>query len=673
MFFKSKIAGFVIIVLTLFGCTFAYASGTIETESIRINNIGSLLTVSLSGEAGGSGSVELIEPSVTLPNATVSLDEFVKGLAYVDSFEFNENGQYTFTYTAKTTGVFTFRVRGASAIEFYVENDAPEMVKSESIYVEAWDIFENTYHENYNGRYILSRSNLETLGVKQVAKNVKAHLDTIQPGRRTLFIANDFDPKKYSESLIWWDEATDEVALLLEDFFKEYYNIGGNLDFIYSDFESNVTMWNLTEEQIETITKDGRYKSDLKPRLERAGYKPIHDLFFGELQSILKFTLSENYLCFNRVLVNMSTEYHNKAIYEPAVKWFKNVKYADYGVADAKQYYGSMDASHRIYKPTEMYKKAGTHSVPVLYPEITRGSYFVDLYELADEINGGRNATVSQLQDTDFGELIGSIGKLRIAALSTEGGKIAPYVTGANADLYESGYFSEQILHIGLHDPDPILYFGARLSSSESSATVNMRRNNLLLVLEELNDLVGYSDRVSLNNELPEYTASYCISGMYANGKNIWRITPDTSVVSYKDFLIDAEEPTFVVGDVQITFPGGEIISNSSSTIGYWVSTDSDVKPKIVRLDAKKPEVKLEFIGNDAVVFYRNLANDNYKLYMASYGVDGNLLDVEIRNMDVLSQNGVTAIPNIDKPTDAITYKFMLWNDITPIIPVIVK
>ena len=34
------------------------------------------------------------------------------------------------------------------------------------------------------------------------------------------------------------------------------------------------------------------------------------------------------------------------------------------------------------------------------------------------------------------------------------------------------------------------------------------------------------------------WNESYVISGMYAGGKNIWRITPDTTKVSKKDFLV---------------------------------------------------------------------------------------------------------------------------------------
>lgn len=672
MSFKSKLAGFTVMLFMLFGCTYAFASGTIETESIRINNTGSLLTVSLTGEAGESGSIELINPGVTLPNANVTLADFMDGISHIDSFQFDENGRYTFTYKARNTGIFSLRVRGAGSVEFTVEDDSPELVKSDNIYAEAWETTGADYGENYNYRYILSRADLERLGVETLAKNFKSHLDTIAPGKRTIFIANDLDPKKSSESIVWWDEATEETALLLGEFFKTYYNIGGNLDFIYSDFESNVSMWNLTEKQIESITSDARYRNELKPMLIEAGYNTNYDLLFGELKSILKFTLSDNYLYFNKVLGGFATKYHTEAIYEPAAKWFKNVKYADYGASDSKQYYGGTDGSHRAYKGGNS-QKAGTHSVPVLYTSITRGSYYVDLYELADEINGGKEASMSQLPDTDFGELIGSIGKLRKATLSTDGGKVAPYISGTDEAFFNSGYFSEQIFHIGLHDPDPFLYFGARLSASESNEVVNTRRDALLNGLDELNAVAGYADRKSINTELPEFTAPYCISGMYANGRNIWRITPDTSVVSHDEFLISEEQPTFKAGDITITFSEGEIIPNTYSTVGYWVATESGVTPQITRTDIGTPEIKLEFIGNDAVAFYRNLTSGDYKLYMASYDSKGNLMDVEVRPMGKLSESGAVAVTDITKSSGVANCKFLLWNGVTPIIPAVVK
>ena len=41
---------------------------------------------------------------------------------------------------------------------------------------------------------------------------------------------------------------------------------------------------------------------------------------------------------------------------------------------------------------------------------------------------------------------------------------------------------------------------------------------------------------------------------MYAGGRNIWRITPDTTKVSVEDFKIKDRAPTFKVGGVTITF-----------------------------------------------------------------------------------------------------------------------
>jgi len=76
---------------------------------------------------------------------------------------------------------------------------------------------------------------------------------------------------------------------------------------------------------------------------------------------------------------------------------------------------------------------------------------------------------------------------------------------------------------------------------------------------------------------------------MYANGRNIWRITPDTNTgVSKKNFLVkaDSNEVVFYNKGQTITFPKGNIIKDGDisavGTCGYWVETPADVKPIVV-------------------------------------------------------------------------------------------
>ena len=107
--------------------------------------------------------------------------------------------------------------------------------------------------------------------------------------------------------------------------------------------------------------------------------------------------------------------------------------------------------------------------------------------------------------------------------------------------------------------------------------------------LKQLSDLVGYTDAKPLAVE-PNWNHKFVLSGMYANGRNVFRITPDDQAVTLEEFLVkDAKDPTFRIGDETITFPGGKIIEDAKivdiGTYGYWVETAKDVMPVLTRVD----------------------------------------------------------------------------------------
>ena len=102
--------------------------------------------------------------------------------------------------------------------------------------------------------------------------------------------------------------------------------------------------------------------------------------------------------------------------------------------------------------------------------------------------------------------------------------------------------------------------------------------------------MAGYSDRKPI--ELPmNWNSEFVLSGMYVNGKNLWRITPNTDAVSKEAFKVEGAAPTFSVTGQTITFPGGKIIADGNisvvGTCGYWVETAKDVTP-IVTNDADR-------------------------------------------------------------------------------------
>ena len=106
--------------------------------------------------------------------------------------------------------------------------------------------------------------------------------------------------------------------------------------------------------------------------------------------------------------------------------------------------------------------------------------------------------------------------------------------------------------------------------------------------MTELNNLAGYEDRKAIRTPV-DWNSDYILSGMYANGRNLWRITPNTDVISLEDFKVEGTDPTFSVSGKTVTFPGGKIIADGEVSIvgscGYWIETSKDVTPVITRVD----------------------------------------------------------------------------------------
>ncbi len=96
--------------------------------------------------------------------------------------------------------------------------------------------------------------------------------------------------------------------------------------------------------------------------------------------------------------------------------------------------------------------------------------------------------------------------------------------------------------------------------------------------------MAGASDRKAIVTPIT-WNEGFILSGMYAGGRNIWRVTPDTAKVSKDAFKVKDTAPTFRVGDVTITFPQGRVISDGKvtqvGTCGYWVETPANVTPVI--------------------------------------------------------------------------------------------
>ena len=213
-------------------------------------------------------------------------------------------------------------------------------------------------------------------------------------------------------------------------------------------------------------------------------------------------------------------------------------------------------------------------------------------------------------EESGFNMVLWDVNYFKNIYASTDNKNINAWVSSYNkgsAPAAYSPYATEVIYHLGLLNPQPFL--GFVIKSEATDVAFNDRLAVLSEQVAEVSRVAGYSDRKPI--EVPaNWNDSYLLSGMYANGRNIWRITPDTTKVSLANFKTNAKDPTFTVEGKTITFPGGKIIADTTiSTVGscgYWVETAANVTP-VITTDKdryeKYPALTLDFEDYEAGAF----------------------------------------------------------------------
>ena len=265
---------------------------------------------------------------------------------------------------------------------------------------------------------------------------------------------------------------------------------------------------------------------------------------------------------------------------------------------------------------------------------------------------------------------------------ATDTKQVAPWLVdywyggGGLADCARTPYYTEQTYHLGMFDPEPFLdwMYTGNYTTEEYEKYLQIIEEQMV----ELDRVAGYSDREPI--AMPEnWNNEFMLSGMYAGGRNIWRITPNTFHVSKEDFLVDgAKDPTFYIQGQTITFPKGSIIEDATISVagscGYWVETPKDVMP-IVKNDADR-YVKIPAFGEN----FESYAADTKLTAMNTrdagtwaINAKGNDLVVKMDGENkVLSITGNTSMKNILMPqniTAADSYaKQQAW-EVTVTIP----
>lgn len=482
-------------------------------------------------------------------------------------------------------------------------------------------------------------SDIEKFGYDTFAALTKEKTDAMPAGRRAIDINyTTSDLLSVSDNYLWFDEGIAKVKSVITQFFETYSAIGGKADYIIDDNESTATVYGFEnaaianfQEDGETVTEsiekhghlyedyikemliqveeDPRYETDIKPLLEERGF------VFGEDYDLKYLNLfptavgvrqqrfyesdppqgAENaYLVFNDVMEIRTRQAYKEAVFDPIRAIYPEIKTSNYGYVtkSGKTPVVEFNGNSTLLYDSSIPLISGTHSSPVLY-----GKY----NNIRTKKPEGYPFEI--FKKTSFNILLMEMKQYQDVLLSDDTGGIMPWITmrtwsddfigGKYYNYNDTDYHYEMIFHVALGNPDPFLIF----NNGSTANTVEEDTKQLEETFYYLDSILGYDDREpivpSVDNAIA-YDQRYLLSGMYAGGKNVWRITPDlfTPGMSLEKFLYDAQQMIFKIGNQVIDFPEGSYIDRTSgdpSEYGYWVISPAGTFPKEYRIDDETP------------------------------------------------------------------------------------
>ena len=444
--------------------------------------------------------------------------------------------------------------------------------------------------------------------VTQFAQTMKATMDARPEGMRYW---HTWIPQRIlkmkPENIIYLDYGVDQMKDILYAIIKKYKEIGGKLDgividteyvamssyYIYTNTDKNPN--NATKDPLiyKKIVEDPRYATEVRPLLEERGFKFYDNItdYTPEIYGItgsLGAAYSNCRAIWDTVMRNRLNAYIDEYAYAPLKEYFPDATLSDYQSNDSNPWlkFTAVTDDGVALTGGNSYK-AGNVSTFSFYHSRPNEDFFKGLQKYT-----GYNDAIFEASAFNMFLFEANYAKHMYKSTSTK--MIAPWITSYVYNSKKEGtlaytpYYTEQLYHLGMLDPEPFLsYTYTGEYSAENWILTQQVMND---VMAELTRVAGYSDRKPIEMA-PYWNSEFVLSGMYANGRNIWRISPNTDVVSLEGFKVEGKDPTFRVEGQTITFPGGKIIEDTpianAGACGYWVETAKDVMP-IVANDADR-------------------------------------------------------------------------------------
>jgi len=511
----------------------------------------------------------------------------------------------------------------------------------------------------------------------QLAADMKKEMDARPEGQRYLHVwASEKAFGMAPEAVIYLDKGVDSLKEAFTALITQYHALGGKLDGLVIDLEyTELSSYYISDafEKDPTlfsqIVNHPNYATEVRPLLAERGFAfwPNYDDSSTEIYGVYdlsspntEFQIARS--IWDKVMRIRLGKYLNECLCDPFLALYPNGYVGNYQSTDLYSWLKNSDEGYAGGTSV----KAGNTSHYNTYASRPDSGFFKDngtyLYNFPESYNDAVYA------DTPYNMFMWDINLFKNMYASTDNQNISAWIAEYDYNAKPEGsvsntpYYTETILHIGLLDPKPFLLYMDR-PSFESDEAYYSRISVVSEILAELTRVVGTSDRKPIH--IPaNWNNDYMLSGMYAGGRNVWRITPSTETgVSLEDFKVEgANALSFHISGKTVTFPQGKIIEDSKisvvGTCGYWVETPADIVP-IITTDAdryiKYPSYLEAYESYEAgtIYTYSSFANpDTWEITESNKNSSTIVIDPKEAANKVLSVSGTTTLTNIKLPAN---------------------
>ena len=515
--------------------------------------------------------------------------------------------------------------------------------------------------------------------IKQIAKAIKEEFDERPDGTRFILFDMLRASTGVAENIIYLDRPIEITREWLTSFLSEYKRIGGKLDGIivdleYSDAESYY-LWKRIYKGSNPniyadIVNDPRYKTRIRPLLEERGFKFWEDNSKPEIWSIYADASGAvpNYLDYancgtiwNNVINEVLVDAINESTFEPLIQFYPDAILSDYQRPDFKGWLKHVD-DYGTVRFGNVSKAGNASNFNTYTNRIANGFYGSTSKPVYNKVPGYNNAVYGSdpfymtLWDANLFKTIYSATDTGLVN-AWVGGYTGYWSNGNICSTSETPYYSESIFHIAMLNQQPIMGYinqsYEKYDEYDPDNEYDACLNVLSDIMAELTRVAGAADRKAIPTPAT-WNGNYVLSGMYAGGRNIWRITPNTEVKSLKDFKIKDKAPTFSIDGQTIVFPQGRIIEDGDvrevDTCGYWIETPANVMPVITSETDRYS--KYPSFGEDFAQYKAGKTfSSSSALPKNCWQVSGSALKIEANSgNNALAMTGTATVKNVNLP-----------------------